>query len=190
MDIPSYVWISVSGILFTFLSATIFRYIILIKKDIFAIRTQRQLIARAVRAEISGVIRHCEANIIKIDSMFDAKNFGNVVDYKKFSYSKDGFSIVDVKQSYLLPENISMDISRLSLFIRNNEIHIEFLIKEIFESALNDEIKYNKLSEYKKRMIISIKHCKDFYSIITGYIEKDKNIYMKNLIWKDEIFKI
>jgi hypothetical protein len=101
------------------------------------VQSQRDLYHQ-IKAELTCLQRHCLATVENIESGRDVLD---VVAYRKAKYSETGMLVFDVQKAHILNINLYIDISRISLFSRNNEIEINEVIKLMRDGNLSDELR-------------------------------------------------
>lgn len=146
--------------------------------------------ARYVGSELSSFIRHCEANMVKIDSLLDRLPDGRRYDYEKFSYSREGLNSLKLKELHALHERVLQDLLRLNLIVRNTEYHVQFLLDcqanpEAVRGSLEEELKL-----FRKRLYDVAVFAKQISANLTRYARDPSEGNDVNISWPKTFYEV
>ena len=91
-----------------------------------------------LRAELINLNKHCLATKLNIELQRDRLE---IVAFRKAKYNGGNLFVFDIKDAYILNENLFIDVMRLYLFVRNNEIEIDELIALARENKLEGNLR-------------------------------------------------
>lgn len=132
-------------------------------------------------AELSTLIRHSQANVIKLRSLLRLSIIGDKIDYEKLKYFDEKMMVVDFQKIYFLSDNLAQSLLRMALFKRNNDLEVDSAILFIFDlgDRLSNEQAREVIINLKKRMIITI--------LMAYVIRKQLRIYIQNPVKYDDV---
>ncbi|GLO64118.1 hypothetical protein MACH09_46260 [Vibrio sp. MACH09] len=152
-------------------------------------RKEKLNVASFAKSELINISRHHEANILKLESLIKAQSFDIGTHYEKMKLSDRGLVALELHRLNELPNGLTQDLLRFSLFCRNNEIEIVDSI-ETLEGNGNNELKLKRLNELLERFQRTV--------FVSGEIVKNLDLYQANpkakvdrqIEWPDEYWKL
>ncbi|BCL73765.1 hypothetical protein TUMSATVNIG1_57510 (plasmid) [Vibrio nigripulchritudo] len=152
-------------------------------------RLENLNIASFAKAELINVVRHHEANITKLDSIIQTGTFEVDTHYEKMKLNDNGLVALELAKIYVLPEGLTQDLLRFSLFCRNNEIEIK-QTESIIEGNGNDCTKLACLRELRKRFERAILVAGLISENLDKYSNCQKNTNDLSINWPDEYWML
>lgn len=153
-------------------------------------RGVRGSIARYARSELESFVRHCEANMVKIDSLVLHLGQGRQYDYRKFSYSPHGLRCLTLIDIHALHEKVLQDLLRLNLIIRNTEFHVDFLLDWAANQATDPLLLIDELQRFRKRLDDVVGFARQVSSNLTRYARAPNDANDVNINWPKTFYQV
>jgi hypothetical protein len=93
-------------------------------REKLTVEEQKTALARRISIEIAALNSHNSANIRVIQKLKAVSTFGQSVDIQKMRFGEKGLLNIDLNKVADLPKYLALDVMRLYLFLRNNDMEI------------------------------------------------------------------
>jgi hypothetical protein len=121
-------------------------------------QSEKVILATRAATELLTLTRHNKANVLVIEKMKLARNFGQAVDLEKMRFGEKGLLAIDLSKAAEFPSQLAQDVLRMQIFLRNNELEISAAIRLIFtESNRSDEQKWSLIQKLQDRFLATLK---------------------------------
>jgi hypothetical protein len=160
----SVVLTAVSGLAGTIIGASISAYYSYMNSSV-ARKIKQKDLYRLVRSELLNLRRHYRLTATELSS----SERPSVGDLRKAQYKDTGMLALDVKEIYILNENLCQDIMQIILFTRNNDIELDEVIKSV---ACDHNVGESKIHSMIPRLVRRFHMTAQISDLVLSRLEK------------------